>query len=242
MTTENPRECPRLPGEGWLVLIGGGEFSFEETEEADVAWLGKTLGDVGFVPAAAGSEDYAKHFTVYLDEYFARRVVTLPIYRGRDARRAKNAERIAAVDNIYVGGGVQDHLLDTLHETPCAEALIQKLRSGGTVVAIAAAAQSLGQVARSLFGGAIVPGLGWLLGGVVEPNFEPTHDRRLRQMLAAPRVRWGVGISSGGAVLLGPAGEVEVVGEVWRLDSADGELVPMDETEITAPHPVTVQV
>ena len=43
----------RLDGDGWLALLGGGEFSFGETEEADAAWLAKAPeGPIGFLPAA----------------------------------------------------------------------------------------------------------------------------------------------------------------------------------------------
>ena len=43
----------RIDGSGWLVLIGGGEFSFEETEQADAAWLGK-LSDITLDTANGG--------------------------------------------------------------------------------------------------------------------------------------------------------------------------------------------
>lgn len=225
----------RVSGEGWLVLLGGGEFSFEETEAADAAWLGKGEGDVGFLPAASGSEDYAAHFAVYLDEYFGRRVQTLPIYRARDARRGKNAERLDGVPNVYVGGGVADQLLDALADTPCAESLARKLANGGTVAAIAAGAQALGEAVRSLRGGKLLAGLGWLPEGVVETNFEGKEggasDRRLRQLLGHPEARWGLAIAAGGAVLLGPAGEVEVVGTAYAVDGAQGELRRLPPTE-----------
>jgi len=71
---------------------------------------------------------------------------------------------------VYLGGGVTDHLLEALAETPCAEALAQKIREGGMVVAIAAAAQVAGHAARSIAPGSLIPGLGWLPEGVVEPN------------------------------------------------------------------------
>lgn len=59
----------RVEGDGWLALIGGGEFSFGETLAADQAWLAKTApGPVGFLPTASGSADYPRHFTDYLDE------------------------------------------------------------------------------------------------------------------------------------------------------------------------------
>ena len=230
--SESPREpaaggssAQRAPGAGWLALLGGGEFSFGETLAADRAWLARTApGPVGFVPAASGSNDYPRHFAAYLQETFGREVETLPIYRPRDARRGKNAERIAAVAAVYLGGGVTDHLLDALAGSPAAAALAGKLAAGGMVVAIAAAAQAAGKVARSIAGGELIPGLGWLPETVVEPNFDPAHDRRLRKMLAARGVRWGLGIPSGAAVLLGPDGAMEVTGTVFRVEGAEGDL------------------
>ncbi len=219
----------RIPGAGWLALIGGGEFSFGETETADEAWLDKAPpGPVGFVPAASGSTEYGGHFATYLEGASGRRVETIPIYRPRDARRGKNSARIGDKSAVYLGGGVTDHLLEALEGSPALEALAEKLSSGGVVVAIAAAAQALGQVARGLFsGGGPMPGLAWLPGGVVEPNFHPSHDRRLRQLLSHPEARWGLGLPAGSAVLLGPAGEVEIIGTVFALEGADGDLEPL---------------
>ncbi len=220
----------RIPGDGWLALLGGGEFSFGETLVADRAWLAKTPpGPVGFLPAASDSAEYGRHFTTYLDEAFGREVEVIPVYRSRDARRGKNAERIRACAAAYLGGGVTDHLLDTLAGSPAAEALEQKLRSGGLVVAIAAAAQAAGSVARSIFSGKLLPGLGWLPGGAIETNFDPAHDRRLRALLAAPGVEWGVGLATGSALLLGPAGAVEVTGTVFSLPEAEADFEVLNE-------------
>src|SRR5262249_23273233 len=143
-------------------------------------------GPVGFIPAASDSSEYGRHFTTYLDEAFHRAVEVIPIYRPRDARRGKNGDRIAAVAAGYLGGGVGDHLLEALSGSPAAEALLAKLRSGGTVAAIAAAAQATGQSMRSIFGGKALAGLGWLPGVAIETNFDPAHDRRLRQLLRQP--------------------------------------------------------
>jgi cyanophycinase-like exopeptidase len=214
----------RIAGQGWLALLGGGEFSFGETLAADRAWLAKAPpGPVGFLPAASDSADYGRHFTTYLEEAFGREVEVIPIYRPRDARRGKNAERIRACAAAYLGGGVTDHLLETLSGSPAAEALRAKLGAGGVVTAIAAAAQAAGAVARSIFGGRLVPGLGWLPGGAVEPNFDPAHDRRLRQLLAAPEVEWGVGLPAGEALLLGPEGAIEVTGTAFLLSGAEAD-------------------
>lgn len=210
---------------GWLALLGGGEFSFGETEDADQAWIEKTPpGPVGFIPAASGSNDYPRHFAEYLKEAFDREVEIIPIYRERDARRGRNAERIREVSAVYIGGGVPDHLLEAIRGTPAAEALARKLQEGGVVVAIAAAAQCAGRFARSIFKGDLIPGCGWLPDGVVEPNFDPGHDRRLRKMLAGEGVRYGFGIPSESAVLLGPDGAAEVIGTAFRITGAEGEI------------------
>lgn len=213
----------RISGGGTLVLVGGGEFSFGETLEADRAWLERVPeGSIGFLPTASGSADYARHFSDYLGESFDRQVEVIPIYRPRDARRQKNVQRIDACTAVYVGGGVAEDLLEVLAETPALEALGRKLRSRGIVVTIAAAAQAMGQIARSLEGG-VIPGLAWLPGGVVEPNFDPAHDRRLRRLMSEAGVRWGVGVAAGSALLLGPESHTRCVGPCFLLEDADGD-------------------
>ena len=215
----------RLPGDGWLALLGGGEFSFGETLLADRAWLERAPdGPVGFLPTASGSDDYGRHLAAYFDETFGREMRTIPIYRSRDARRAKNLERIDACGTIYLGGGVTDELLEVLGDSPALERIAGKLGSGGMVVAIAAAAQAVGRVARSLAASAAMPGLGWLPDGVVEPNFDPGHDRRLRSLMEAPGVEHGLGLAAGSALLLGPEGAGQLLGSGFVLNDADGDL------------------
>lgn len=219
----------RVPGDGWLCLLGGGEFSFGETLEADQAWLAKTApGPIGFVPAASGSTEYGYHFAEYLAAEHDREAETIPIYRVRDARRGKNLERLQEVAAVYLGGGVPDHLLDAVRETPAEETLADIVtRAGGVVVAIAAAAQVVGQGVRSIFRGNVLPGFGWLPRGVVEPNFDPDHDRRLRKLVDSLGIEWGLGIAAGSAVLLGPEEQVKVLGDAFLLEDADGDLVPL---------------
>jgi len=218
----------RLAGAGWIALLGGGDFSFGETVEADGAWLARTPpGTVGFLPAASGSSDYGLHFARYLGATFGRQVETIPIFRPRDARRERNVDRIRAAAGVYLGGGLADQLLDALLGSPALGALEERLAEGATLAATAAAAQACGAVARGLGGGAPRAGLGWLPGGVVEANFDPAHDRRLRRLLARPEARWGLGIPAGAAVLLGPGGEAVVEGVAFALEEADGELAPL---------------
>jgi cyanophycinase-like exopeptidase len=213
---------------GWLALLGGGEFTFGETEEADRVWLERCRpGPIGFVPAASGSIDYGRHFTAYMKEAFDREVEVIPIYRDRDARRGKNCERIRDCAAVYLGGGVADHLIDALAGSPALTALSAKLEEGGLVVAIAAAAQACGAEVRSVFGGRVVSGLGVLAGGVIETNFDPGHDRRLRKLLEGKPGVFGLGIPAEGAILLGPEGIFEAVGTVFRLTGPEADLEPL---------------
>lgn len=216
----------RIAGDGWLALLGGGEFSFGETAVADRVWLSKVDEDakVGFLPTASGSTEYGGHFARYLRETFDRQAETIPIYRSRDARRGKNLERLAACGALYLGGGVVDRLLDAVRDAPAAEALAEKLRGGGVVAAIAAAAQALGRAAPSLPGHELLDALAWLPGGAVATNFDPRDERPLRRLLEHPAVHWGLGIPAGAAVLLGPNGAVEIVGEAFIVEEGDGEI------------------
>lgn len=214
----------RIGDQGWLVLLGGGEFSFGETLALDEMWISKLEeGPVGFLPTASGSTDYAANFADYMKESFARESVLIPIYRARDARRQKNVDRIDQAAAIYIGGGITDQLVESLQNTAALEALGRKLASGGLVVAIAGATQALGVFVRSLLGRDFVPGFGWLPGGVIEPNFDPGHDRRLRQLMDQEGVQWGLGLPAGSAVLLGPAGQQEILGPMFELEDSDGD-------------------
>ena len=214
----------RIGDQGWLVLIGGGEFSFGETLEADERWISKLgEGPIGFLPTASGSTDYAANFSLYLKESFGREMTLIPVYRARDARRQKNAERIEQASAVYIGGGVTDQLVQTLEGSVALEALGRKLASGGLVVAIAGATQAFGIFVRSLLGRNIVPGFGWFPGGVIEPNFDPGHDRRLRQLMEQEGVEWGLGLPAGSAVLLGPNEQQEILGPVFELEDHDGD-------------------
>lgn len=214
----------RLDGGGWLALVGGGEFSFGETQEADAAWLAKAPdGPIGFLPAASGSADYATHFSTYVSEVLEREPLTIPIYRGRDARRGKNLARIGECAAVYVGGGIADNLIEVLAESPALEALESKVASGGVVVAIAAAAQAFAARCRSLTGKEALTGLAWLPRTAIEVNFDPAHDRRVRELLDAPGMAFGLGLPSGSAILFGPDEKIETSGPVMTLAEPEGD-------------------
>lgn len=200
-----------------LVLIGGGEFSFGETREIDELLLRSMPSDrrtIAFLPTASGSAEYAGHLGKYFHELDPSvETVNIPIYRGRDARRAKSLGALLSAGMIYLGGGVTNQLLTTLRESPADMALREAAANGAVIAAIGAAAASFGTHARDMRGTAgSVPALGWLRDTVMEAGFDAANDSTLRRLMSLPDVRLGIGIPPGAALAIRAGGESEIVG------------------------------
>ena len=200
-----------------LVLIGGGEFSFGETREIDELLLSRLPADrksLAFLPTASGSSEYAAHFGTYLrgmDDSVT--IANVPIYRGRDNRRQKNLDAILAAGLIYLGGGLTNNLLATLHGSPAELALRDAAANGATVAAIGGAAASFGAWARDMRGAAsAIAGLAWIRGTAIDSGFEPENDVALRRLMSLPDVTLGVGIPARTALVVGSSGATEIVG------------------------------
>src|SRR5712691_11898367 len=149
-----------------VVLIGGGEFSFGETRAIDELLLSRMPRDrrtIAFLPTASGSPEYATHIGKYFREIDPTvETVNVPIYRGRDSRRPKNANLLRSAGMIYLGGGVTNNLLSTLRESAAEIAMREAAQSGTVIAAIGAAASSFGAHARDMQCGGALAGLGWL--------------------------------------------------------------------------------
>ncbi|MFP5246355.1 MAG: Type 1 glutamine amidotransferase-like domain-containing protein [Thermoanaerobaculia bacterium] len=201
-----------------LALIGGGEFSFGETREIDELLLARMPKDhrtVAFLPTASGSAEYATHFGTYLRGLDPSvDVVNVPVYRGRDNRRQKNLNTILSAGMIYLGGGVTNTFLATLHESAADIAMRDAAANGAVIAAIGAAASCFGIRVRDMRGGSsALPGLGWLGGSVVETSFDPENDTTLRRLMSFPEVTLGLGIPPKTALFIDANGEGEIVGE-----------------------------
>jgi len=193
-----------------LVLIGGGEFSFGETREIDDFLLAHLeRKSVAFLPTASGSAEYARHFGAYLGV----ETTNVPIYRGRDGRRQKNANAIRTAGMVYLGGGVTNALLGTLRESAAEIALREAAENGTIVAAIGAAAACFGTHARDMReAGHALPALGWLEGTVVEPAFDRENDTTLRRLMSTPGTRLGIGIPPKTAIAIRGDGSMEIIG------------------------------
>jgi Peptidase E len=206
---------PALPIQH-LVLIGGGEFSFGETREVDEFLLRSMPSErrtVAFIPAASGSAEYAAHIGKYFASIDASvTTINVPIYRGRDGRRGKNATMLRSAGMIYLGGGLSNQLLDPLRDTPSEQAMRDAAADGTVIAAIGAAASCFGSVARDVRSANPLVALDWLRETVIETSFDPEQDTMLRRMMSLPEVRLGLGIPRGAALAIGPGGSTTILG------------------------------
>jgi cyanophycinase len=206
-----------LPGtDGWLILIGGGEFSFGETEEIDRFFLSKlTSKRIAFLPTASGSQEYARH----LGEYFKRldseaELVNVPVFRGRDVRREKSLAMIREAGGVYLGGGVTNLFVETIRESPVEVELRNLLARGGVIAAMGAAASSLGAVTRDMRSvGAALPGLSLMPGTVIETAFDARTNEMLRRLMSDPAAQIGLGIPPRTALAIAPSREGTILGD-----------------------------
>lgn len=200
-----------------LVLIGGGEFSFGHTKEIDrylISRMPAGKRTVAFLPTASGSPEYATHFGKYLRELDdSIEVINVPIYRGRDSRRPKNLATLTAAGMIYVGGGVTNNFLDTMHESAADLAMRDAAANGAVIAAIGAAASCFGVYARDMRGGSAIPAMGWIANTAIETGFEPQNDIMLRRLMSAPGVELGIGIPAQTAISVAADGTTEILGE-----------------------------
>lgn len=201
-----------------LVLIGGGEFSFGETQEIDrflVQHMPEDRKSIAFLPTASGSPEYAVHLGKYFKQIDAAiETINVPIYRGRDSRRQKNLAQLLSAGMIYVGGGVTNNLLATLRESPAELAMRDAAANGTVIAAIGAGAACFGTHARDMRTTASsLPALGWMQQTVVETAFDPANDTMLRRLMSLPDVKHGLGIPPKAALAIHGGGSSTILGD-----------------------------
>ncbi len=212
------RSLPGPPTPGWVVLIGGGEFSFGDTAEIDRFLLEKMPADrrrIAFIPTASGSPDYAGHLGAYfrtLDP--ALETVNVPVYRARDLRRGRNLDAIRGAGLVYIGGGITRIIADTLRESATEEAMREALGAGAVVAGIGAGAACLGSWAadQERAGGA-VRGFGWIPGAAIETGFDSARAESLRRLMSLPDIDLGIGIPPSTALAIAPDRAGTILGE-----------------------------
>jgi len=81
---------------------------------------------------------------------------------------------------------------------------------GATLYAVGQSAAMLG--AYTVEDNQYIEGFSWLAHALVMPHYMPEHAERLRARVQGVENGYGLGLSQGAALALGPRGEVEVWG------------------------------
>lgn len=199
-----------------LVLIGGGEFSFGETRAIDEFILSEMPADrpsIAFLPTASGSAEYATHIGKHFRSIDPSvETINVPIYRGRDSRRQKNLDLILSSGLVYLGGGVTNHVAETIVESAADLALRDAAAAGAVIAGIGASASAFGSHMRDMRGGGSLTALNWLSGVVIETSFDPANDTVLRRLMSIPDVEIGIGLPTGTALAVRSGGATEIIG------------------------------
>lgn len=225
-----PALGPAEPAGGHLVLVGGGSRPaavdariVELAGGADATLLVVPVAHPD--PGAAGPALVAE-----LIAAGAGRVEVLDL-EVPDADRWENHRRVDQASGIFLSGGDQAELAVALRGTELLERIRRLHRRGGVVAGTSAGATALGDLmilgpaepnqdpdravaairAGSL---AIEPGLDLLSGVIVDQHFlaRRRHNRLLTAVLENPG-RLGIGIDEATAIVVGPRGRFEVLGE-----------------------------
>lgn len=205
-----------VDGEGWLILVGGGDWRRGETDIVDAHILSLANLDRPIVALLSeGDHEYAhgliEHFT-HLGGPGGEALILAGTQR-QALHEPRFLSLIAEAGILYLGGTQPWILARSLQQTP---ALAQILKGYGTlqgllIVGADGGAAALGAwVARAEPVAAAIPGLGFVRSAIIAPQFTGAEEAKvLRAQLRQHPGFLGLGIPRGTALALGPEGQVE---------------------------------
>ncbi len=193
-------------GAGWLVLSSGaGEVGVEAGDiEADALARVGVGRPIAYIWAAGDIEAADKHLGA-LDDLGAPTGYLVDILTEDDETLRQQLE---GAGMVIIGDGPN---LDGLRSGllgAAIEGIGTAFERGTVVFGIGQGAAVLG----SFLGDQ--DGLGWVAGAIIAPHYDHEGEpARLRNLLQKHPDAYGIGIATGSALALGPAGEVEAWGE-----------------------------
>ncbi len=246
--------------EGILVAIGGAEDKTSELEILRrVFELAPEDGKIiGVLTSASGIPDEV--FPVYRDVFDrlgATEVHHLDVRTREDARDKANLETVGQCGTIFISGGDQLRLTNTLGGSPLLGAIRERYAEGAVVAGTSAGAAAMaatmiydGAAADALHKGAVnmSSGLAFLEGVVIDSHFlERGRFTRLMEVGATNPEYIGIGLGEDAAVIVhdGPILEAIGTGHVIVVDSthlrssnvaelSDGEAVAVEHVVMHA--------
>lgn len=194
---------------GWIVLSGGGAVDTADVLNIEAAMLRHTIsqGPIAYIWAASDLETADRHMDS-LRELGARTGYLLDIITEDDATLK---QQLSEAGVIILGDGPDYAVLrDALVGLPW-QAIEDSMNRGATLYVVGQSAAMMGQLA--LEGDDLTAGTGWLSDAIILPGYTSDQAEQLRDaVLRLPQGGYGLGISEGAALALGPNGTVEVWG------------------------------
>jgi len=239
---------------GFVVAIGGAE---DKTSELEVLRRVFRLAPadrnvVGVLTTASGIPDEV--FPAY-DHAFRRlgaaEVHHLNVRDRNDARSKANVDTVAHCGTIFLSGGDQLRLTNTLGGSPVLEAIRARYAAGAVVAGTSAGAAAMsatmiynGSAADALHKGAVnmSSGLAFVEGVVIDSHFlERGRITRLMEVGATNPEYIGVGLGEDAGVIVHDGRILEAIGtgHVIVVDSSD--LRSSNVAEISDGAPVAVE-
>lgn len=229
MPQQGPLQWP--DGEGWLVLLGGGDWTRGETDLVDAQVL--SIANLDRPMVVLLSDGTRSEADGLLDHYTllggpGGEAFVLSEMTRADLHAPKLLELLQEAGLLVLGGENPLPLIRNLHQTPALDAIRRGLTTlqALTIVGMGGAAAVLGKWAIGPAPDYLQAiGMDFLQNTVVEPHFTRTEDsivlRNINQL--GPGIL-GLGIPDSTALAFGPQGQVETwgPGQVTAVVSAGG--------------------
>lgn len=209
-----------VDGEGWLVLVGGGDWRRGDTDQIDAEVLAlANLDRPMLVMLAEGARDEAEGL---LEHYMSLggtggEVLLLSEMKPQHFQSPKLLSLLDEVGILYLAGEDPAFIARSLQNTPVIERILKGFVTlqGLVLVGSGGAAAALGAWVKGAEPTSpMVPGLGFVRNAIVAPHFTRTEEAAvLRAQLQTRPEFLGLGIPDGAALALGPRGEVKPLGQ-----------------------------
>jgi hypothetical protein len=192
-------------GEGWIVLSGGGDFDSADSGHIEASALAKIqAGDpVAYIWAAGDIERADEHLTALYDLGAPTGYLVDILTEDDDSLR----NQLKEAGLIVLGDGPNLKALRSALPGVALDTIAAAHDEGAVILGIGAGAVVLGAVAGDK------NGIGWVENALITPAYENASvSLSMRQTLEQQPDLYGIGISTGSALMLGPNGEVEALG------------------------------
>ena len=216
---------------GRLFIIGGGDRDTEMTRQFITLSEKANTGRILVFPMAGGSPAESGADMVKELKGLGAKNVEFRILTREEASKPGAAAVLDGVGGVYFTGGDQARVTQALLNTPVHRRLLEIYEAGAVIGGTSAGAAIMSEVMitgdevkkpeaghefETIEAGNVIttPGLGFIKSAVIDQHFATRkRHNRLISVLAEHPALLGIGIDESTAVIVGPDGTFEVVGE-----------------------------